>query len=281
MSLFAILVLILFWGAIGGFISGFARIELINREAIEEEIRSISFWITLFVKVLLGVGGAVSMLLVLTWMSKFNKDDTVENKVFLISLSMVSGFIGHRLLPRIAARLEEHIASEVKKETAPIEKKMDLISAYQSTINRAAGVLAGIKHPLDCEMAIKSLLSLKDKFATDRVIYVTFLGRLYKALKRYDDAIGILTEFIKNKQSKGEASDIDYADAHYNRACYQALKWQTAGKDEKIKLQHQIADDLRLSCSIFPDNRTAAHSDRDFDAVRGEVWFTDLIGQTD
>ncbi len=56
---------------------------------------------------LFGLGGAAAVVLAAIWLKKFDMTATSENKLYLIVLGVVAGFVGYRILPRVA-RESEH-----------------------------------------------------------------------------------------------------------------------------------------------------------------------------
>ena len=84
---------------------------------------------------LVGCGGAVGITLVLIVVNNLSNSnpikDPFQNGLYLFSLSFVSGFIGHRLLPIVATRLEQKVADSMKvseeaeKKPQPEKKIVD------------------------------------------------------------------------------------------------------------------------------------------------------------
>ena len=86
-----------------------------------------------------------------------------------------------------------------------------------------------------------------------------------------------MSAFIQKKEQAGEADVTDTADAYFNRACYHSLQWPSADRTLKDKLQAGIKADLEQSIYADASNRTAAGQDSDFEPVKQEPWFQQLL----
>jgi hypothetical protein len=52
---------------------------------------------------LFGLGGGAAVILATIWLNKFELTGSNYNKLYLIVLGLVAGFVGYRILPRVAA----------------------------------------------------------------------------------------------------------------------------------------------------------------------------------
>lgn len=128
----------------------------------------------------------------------------------------------------------------------------------------------------DAELAIAKLLEFRSEYGTDRYVNL-YLGRLYKALGKYRSAAGAMTSYIERKQAAQQGDDKDAVDAYYNRACYWSLCWPTAKPAEKTQLQAAIETDVKHFLGINESLKAAIPGDSDFDPVKNENWFKELL----
>lgn len=110
-------------------------------------------------------------------------------------------------------------------KTREVVEETNIITKAQQALNPAAPQSQTLE-------AIELLKGQIAKTPLDRTA-VIYLGRLYRRLNRLSDAIGTLDAFIAKKEQASQL-DKDYADAHYNRACYFAQGWNHE-KDDKSK----------------------------------------------
>ena len=106
----------------------------------------------------------------------------------------------------------ESLLQDLPKGFAEIQEK----SSYSTQITIAHGSLAlalQAKYLEEAEFAIRALLDLrKGAYATDRYVNM-LLGRLYKALNRFQNAEEAMTSFIGRKEASGEGDDAARAGA--------------------------------------------------------------------
>jgi hypothetical protein len=171
----------------------------------------------------------------------------------------------------------ESLLQDLPKGFAEIQEK----SAYSTKITIAHGSLAlalQAKYLEEAEFAIRALLDLrKGAYSTDRYVNM-LLGRLFKALNRFQNAEEAMTSFIGRKEASGEGDDAVTGDAYYNRACYQSLRWTGAKPEEQKKLSLGIQRDLDRIFRLSENYRADVRVDDDFRAVKQEQWFKDLVG---
>jgi hypothetical protein len=171
----------------------------------------------------------------------------------------------------------ETLLLEVPKRFTEFQDK----SVYSSRIVFASGSLAlALQNQYlgDAERAIQGLLDLRDgSYSTDSHVNL-LLGRLYKALSRFQAAEQAMSSFIVKKRKADKGDDAITADAYYNRACYQSLRWAGAKANERTKLRNGIERDLRRIFKLDESYRASAQrDDDDFKAVRKEDWFKNLF----
>ena len=86
--------------------------------------------------------------------------------------------------------------------------------------------------------------------------------------KKYDEAIAVLDDFIRLKRMDDEI-DVDYADAHYNKACYLWLKTMER-PGEKEELIRSTYESLKIAIDHNHYNSINAEVDKDFEALKRE-----------
>jgi hypothetical protein len=109
----------------------------------------------------------------------------------------------------------------------------------------------------------------------DRTLVIT-AARLQRNLGDLNAAINTLRDFIERKRSAGQV-DNDYADVLYNISCYHATVWRTSGRNQDNRTR--CLEALQQSIEISPTNKTDAASDVDFDGIRTDPEFIELIKQ--
>lgn len=73
----------------------------------------LKFWPDLIISGLFGIGGGMAVMLVFTWIGKCPTPG--ESYLEVIFLSVVAGFVGHRILPTVAGKLEKRLDSNEEK----------------------------------------------------------------------------------------------------------------------------------------------------------------------
>lgn len=150
------------------------------------------------------------------------------------------------------------------------------VDAHQE-LRVALADLEASPEPALLQAHITTLEQLKPHLPTDRALYIT-LGRLYKELKRYDEAINTLTEFISNKKRAKQDQDIATGDAFYNRSCYEALKSaEISDEASKKSLQSQAVEDLQQALARAPYLKDTAKNDSDFHPISSLEEFKRIV----
>jgi len=228
--------------------------------------------------VLVGIAGALAVLLVIIEASKFPKTFNTEDELFLLTISIVAGFGSRQLLPSITATFQQQL-NKLAGQNAELQSQAVKSTARVTAISRAQTALASpTTPPPERVSAAQALAALQ--LPTDRTVAL-LQGRLYRANAehgpapdrdaQFGQAIAALTSFL---QAKGATKDTDYADALYNRACYKCLR--NGNQD----LQ-QALNELRESVGINPANKALARDDQDFDNLKKDPQlgpqFTQLV----
>lgn len=252
-----------------------------------------------------GIGGGVAALLATIWLNKLSIEASLENVLSIISVSMVAGFIGYRLLPAIAHNLEERLsvaertaerAAEMTEEvrrnlqstgeeiqgriTESVNTIMRDLNKYQEeakdySIFSRGMFSADTQASHECRIYASQFARLVERNPTDRGINIVY-GRLYRWGGDYDIAIKVLRDFIKRKELKGEGEDIDVADARYNISCYLTQKADNVEGEEKEGLLMEALNELEQSVAIKPENKQGAFRDDDFDPLQEHPRFKEL-----
>jgi hypothetical protein len=80
---------------------------------------------------LFGLGGGAAVTLAAFWLNKFDMENSDKNKLYLIALGVVAGFVGYRILPRVAQGLEERMYMTEKETRLALDEAMKAIKDAQ------------------------------------------------------------------------------------------------------------------------------------------------------
>ena len=290
------LLLILLPGALGGCVQWLSNLvqelKLEDKVARAKDIAPVP----MFTQALVGCGGALATTLVLLAVGKFPEAPlNLEDWLFLVSLSFVAGFIGHRLLPIVAARLEQQIA-ESKRASKEAKEASQQARQVAEQATKDVGKGRAVDEAVDAtfialqkadsenedlpaeriQTYIQYLENLSKQEPTKRKLHI-MLGRLYRKLGSYDEAIGALSRFIEAKTAAGQGSDEHTAAALYNRACYRSQESTHKEGREAYELREEAVEDLRKAVTLSPQTATEAKTDDDFDPLKGDEAFRTLV----
>ena len=267
-------------GAFGGMLDVIQLIDV--RKLVEQEGPIVVFTRRFFVALALGafggIGGAVAMLFIITATAKLDTGDKPENLLLLISLGMVSGFLGYRVLRSVAMRVEKQIQDVEERTDKKIREAESNLKRYTEIIeavNIGRSVVADRSaERFALEEAIEKLEALRSQMPDHREINIV-LGTIYRKMGKYRKAIQTLTEALQAMRAKG-AKDKDVADVLYNRACYYNLLADSVDGTERGELKQNAFADLEASFRLSPSNRSDAAEDGDFLSLRNEERFRTL-----
>ncbi len=286
----ALLAIIGLPGGIGGFISAvWDHLEARHTSAngmrdcgVFPRVSYTQFLCFFLGRSLIGVAGAFGIVLAGVWIGRITFTFDSDRVVGLMALCMMAGLFSRRLLPIIGLRLEH----ELEKRLAEAEKNSkEAIETSRSSVSFAEAIACAntaLSRDSSAEQrnAIEKLLSIREGFKRDRTLHI-YLGRLYRKLGKYDEAIRVLRDFVNNvnqhkKDRETSARKVDVADAYYNIACYHALKSKElsdchGSQSEIERLKRETMDSLRLAVEGNPENRDIAERDPDFDFLRDEI----------
>lgn len=287
------LILAISWIVSGGFFGGL--LYCLNRYDIQDEGSKICYQGNLvtnkqvfslaLINSILGIGGAFSVLLILITLDKFDfLDDSIQNQLFLFTISVVSGYGGRRFLNIVTSKLEKQIdeankISQEAKEESKIAKEESKVAIEEATesliLTKAISTLDDASSDTDRNNAIKDLYPLLEINPTDRTLNL-IAGRLLRRNKEYSTAIQLLTTYL-DKKIKLKELDNDYADLIYNRACYRVLLANDVEKSSGSEKLIQLAlADLKESSKISPENAIDATKDSDFSSIYNNAEFIKL-----
>lgn len=106
-----------------------------------------------------------------------------------------------------------------------------------------------------------------------------YIGRLLRWQGRYAYAAKSLEKFIDYKRQRREF-DEDYADVLYNKACYLAIdSAQAPDPGAKEQCLTGALEALEESIKYNSSNARDAWQDGDFDSIRDDAKFLNLVGQ--
>ncbi|MBZ5565954.1 MAG: hypothetical protein LAP13_26480 [Acidobacteriia bacterium] len=285
-----ILALVCVAGIVGGLIDAVARLATLGKDGAEYKAASgVPLDLYLLARCLTGMGGSLAVLLALIVANRLPDLTHVPvDYLFLISVSLVAGFAGQRILPAVATRLEEQIEksvqkrSEEAKEEVKREVKQDveklgeaqehltlMTKSYRAVTTAMVDLNKGAQ-ATEIENDKAQLESLRRQLPRDRTLHIV-LGRLHKRLGEYDQAIQVLSDFIKTNEADGNPSDV--AAALYNRACYNSVK--SASDKNPAPLREKALEDLARSLKLWVDGKKLAPGDDDFNSLKQDPAFKD------
>lgn len=263
----------IFWVTSGGFLGGL--FDYFNRFNINIEnnkiyfqgapLKSFQVFSLGCMNTALGIGGAYAVQFVMISIGKFQSVETVETIFLLFTISVVSGFSGRRFLSLVSSKLEDQIGEANRKSGEAKEEAQEslLISSAIATLNPSSTITERNENA----EKLMEILATKPK---DRMLAI-LCGRLFRRNNEFESAIEILTSFL-NAKLKDKEFDDDYADGLYNRACYLLLS-----SDENVVIINSALKDLSESIKYSPDNAIDARGDSDFDLVRNNPKFLEIV----
>lgn len=285
------LTIVIVAGGLGGLVYGVAALVDGGRKAGGKYhcVHDVPVPLFLLSKGLVGVGGGMAALLAALTVGRYLEPPKSTDLLSLVGLCFVAGYIGHRILPAVAARLERDLAetknevaetknevAETKKEVA--ETKKEVAEAEQATIqlknqinmglevSRAQQILAERQNATtnEVERIRGTLEGYRNDYPLDRSLAIV-LGRLYMwILHDRDSAIRVLREFIDHKK-RANLLDRDVSDAWFNIGCYTCT--EVEGKRDAGWEDDALAA-LKVSIAINPSNAADAVTDKDFEPLR-------------
>lgn len=286
-------------GMFGGILDVLQTIDI--RKLIEQDTPALlsrkRFVAALFLGATAGVGGSIAMLFIIVAAAKLDTEASVKNRLMLISLGMISGFLGYRVLRPVALRVKSQIDEAESRTEKKIEEKAARVEAStqqkieESTIHLregaeyseaiSLGLLVAEKKDADLSTnnrAVSKLERIIERAPADRQASI-ILSNIYAKLGDYESAIKILDDLIKVLETKGEDRKKDIADASYNIACLlnNMADKREASDPERQKLRGQVYAYLERAIQLNPLNKEEARKDPDLKSLMAEERFTQIV----
>jgi hypothetical protein len=261
--------IVIFAGGLGGLVSAIGALVEGGREKDHYvATRGVPVWLFVFGRGIVGVGGAIAIVLAALSVNKFTGSSDVD-LLALTALCFVAGSIGHRLLPIVAAQLEKRLGEvEKKAERADkVAKQGSDQAAVTSNVLIALQVLDRAEElSAVVDQTISRLEALSQQFPQERALHIV-LARLYAEKKQnYPSAIAVLRRFLKGKEAQ---KDKDVSDADFNIACYASLMLAKERNEAKRReLEREGVEALAESLQIVPGSLNDARTDPDLAALR-------------
>jgi tetratricopeptide (TPR) repeat protein len=253
---------LLFWivlgGSIGGVTAVLIRVRLVNDGLLVDELsaRLRNLLYLAAFSSLIGSAAALAFQWILIGVGKFQSSTQIEDIMFILATSVVAGYVARGILPMIASQSEKLIGrlESVDKKVEHVGKKLESVDKKVEDVEEDLRETSLLMRAVGNELE-----SYLRSHPTDRRSAI-ILATICRAHKDLGGAIAILDRFLKAKADL-QQFDKDYADALYNRACYNLLLLEST-RDAKHK--DQAYEDLKKSIEISPSNKVDAQSDEDF-----------------
>lgn len=267
------------FGGFGGFVYGVSSLIEMGKSAAREytELNGIPVRNFLTTRFLVGGGGGFAALFVTLSVGKYKEAPTSQDLLLLATLCFIAGYIGHRILPAVAARVERELA-DVKQQAQAAEKKAvaaqkkfeGLIGRYgelNGEIQLGRELLRpGARQPAFTASIVRSLESFLVEFPLHRNLNFVLEDLYTTGLGNVDKGIAVLRDFIRRKQQASEGNDRDVADAWFNIACdiSSRILPQLSGEAKEIAIREGV-NAIRDSLIIMPEYAEDARLEPDLD----------------
>ena len=208
---------------------------------------------------LVGVAAAVSIFFIAGPLLNLKLDNLthMEGQIKIISLSLLSGFAGVRVLTSMSSQLLDKLSA--------VDKRLDSFEDKESVDELIADGRFHMKNAEDAkESGIelseleKALVAFEEALDIDREneIATTEIAKVYRKMKKLNKAVSVLQEYV--------AINPKSARAYYNMACYKALLG--LGKEKVVTdLEKAITLSGRYKRLVMLDNDFSKfHTDEDF-----------------
>lgn len=282
MSIGELLAWIIAGGGAGGVLGLFTRIEFSDKSLLLGQA-NFSGWKTVIliaISFLIGVGGAVAINWVIIGIGKFSSVATAENRLYILALSVLSGFGGRRILPALTEKFEKELG-QTQEELEKTKEEVNLNRLESQNTKQEVRFFNLISKSFEA-LRETTVPSLRHETIHELEQYLQanplsrkpaiLLGRLQRVEHDLAGAIKGLDNFIEAKKSNNQI-DVDYADALYNRAAYKLEHWRSTKVEDILQ---QVYNDLGESIDVSPTNKTDAESDTDFEQIWEEDRFKSL-----
>lgn len=229
--------------------------------------------------VFIGSIGALGFLFFVLAVGGLGAESGFEEKVRLISTSVIAGFGARRLLPNMVGNLEKQMAQVAQKadraasEAHSAERQSDRLEV-NINLKEAAQKTASAKTRSKAIAEAKKLIAANNASSATWVA----LARVFRWDGKIETAIVTLDQGLTAIE-QGDVDGDNLAVLYYNRACYRALMYEDASSaSEKAKL---IAD-LEHFFSLTEDPKKEAEiifEDADWSALVDDPDFLKVINK--
>jgi hypothetical protein len=274
------LVLFVLSGAAGGMLSAVQLVEMPTLFRSEEtrhwqRARGYNVLAALAVSATGGIGGSMASMFVMVLDGKIRFPIDGLLALRYISTGVITGFLGFQFLKIIANSFGDKFGAKyVDEKAALILKKLRLSEA--TTLGLIAeGRPKGHK---DIPLAIAALEESLVDFPDDRRANI-ILAELY-ATNQGDRNRGIAILEKAWEAMKQTGTPENRAAIQYNLACYKSRSAFEATQADKEHLKTLALGHLRQALDLWPNDRTDAMADRDFQWLRdaNDPTFITLVG---
>ena len=195
--------------------------------------------------------------------------------IYFVALGFFSGYLLTRLVlaPEFAQADLKAISPSLEEELENLDKSVIYTKAL------TMGLLAA-EEKYDASKALQILKRAREAgyFPEDRHLAI-IEARVYRwGKKDIDEAINVLTKYLRFMLAKPNFSNEDHATVLFNRACYYYVKAKRAEGEDKNGLIQSGIEDLRSSIAMDPQNAAAARDDDDFKPLDQEPDFKRVVG---
>jgi hypothetical protein len=173
----------------------------------------------------------------------------------LISLSLLSGYAGIKILDSASRRLSEEVENEIVKKSSEIEKRLADVIRVQELASRVEFFIRENKFGpamIGCE----EMLKIDPKSELAEILKAKVLA----GQGEYKLAIEVSTTLLNRNKNN--------ARARYNQACYRCV----AGESKDA-----VIDDLKKAIALVSHYKGMAAEDKDFITLRGDPDFLKAI----
>lgn len=227
---------------------------------------------------LIGIAGSGSGTFIALMFSKYELDASrLDSLVLYTGIAIFSGLMIKSLLPSLDQRLRDEIY-KMKGIVAGIDLDMNTVKSEQTyikTLELIDDSLSDGNSDIISE-TIRHANKILPNFPKNRALNIK-LARLYRRLaekeknnKHLESAVKVLNEFITSLSQKAVLNKEDYyaiATAHYNIACYLALKYKEESEADQILRIKEIRKNLEIACQLDSSLRKDIRTDHDFESV--------------
>ena len=227
---------------------------------------------------LIGIAGSGSGTFIALMFSKYELDASrLDSLVLYTGIAIFSGLMIKSLLPSLDQRLRDEVY-KMKGIVAEIDLDMNTVKSEQNyikTLELIDDSLSDGNSDIISE-TIRHANKILPNFPKNRALNIK-LARLYRRLaekeknnEHLESAVKVLNEFITSLSQKAVLNKEDYyaiATAHYNIACYLALKYKEESEADQILRIKEIRKNLEIACQLDSSLRKDIRTDHDFESV--------------